>query len=109
MSKCRYSTNWMGPVALRWYEERGLLNEKREITEHYSAGRIDVRGGNTDINYGDEISVPPMMSEDWGTFGEWLDTFRTDTMWSLEDIVQEYEKTNPKIRWSNDRESKETV
>jgi hypothetical protein len=108
-SKCRYSTNWMGPVALWWYEERGLLNDKREITEHYSCGRLDVRGGDTDIYYGDEIGVPPMRSEDWGTFGEWLDTFRTDTMWSLAEIVKEYEKTNPKIRWASDRESKETM
>jgi hypothetical protein len=91
----------MGPVALRWYEERGLLNDKREITEHYACGRLDVRGGNTDINYGDEISVPPMRSEDWASFGIWLDDFQTDEMWSLKEIIEEYEKTNPKIRWAD--------
>jgi hypothetical protein len=100
----------MGPVALRWYEERGLLNDKREITEHYSAGRLDVRGGNTDINYGDEIGVPPMRSEDWATFGDWLDDFRTDEMWSLSDLVEQYEQeSGRKIRWANERESKEEV
>jgi hypothetical protein len=83
--------------------------EIEEVTEHYSGGRIDVRGGNTDIYYGDEIGVPPMRSEDWVTFGDWLDDFRTDEMWSLAEIVEEYEKTNPKIRWASDRESKETV
>jgi hypothetical protein len=108
-SKCRYSTNWCGPVALWWYEERGLLDDKREIIEHYSGGRIDVRGGDTDIYYGDEIGVPPMRSEDWASLGDWLDEFRTNTMWSLAEIVNEYEKTNPKIRWADDRESKETV
>jgi hypothetical protein len=101
-SKCRYSTNWMGPVALWWYEERGLLNDKREITEHYSAGRLDVRGGDIESIYGDEIGVPPMRSEDWASFGDWLDDFRTDTMWSLAEIVKEYEKTNPKIRWASE-------
>jgi hypothetical protein len=50
-----------------------------------------------------------MRSEDWATFGGWLDDFRTDTMWSLKEIVEEYEKTNPKIRWADDRESKEEV
>ena len=109
MSKCRYSTNWCGPVALWWYEERGLLNDKRQIIEHYSCGRLDVRGGDIESIYGDEIGVPPMRSEDWVSLGDWLDDFRTDTMWSLAEIVKEYEKTNPKIRWANDRESKETV
>ena len=101
MSKCRYSTNWMGPVTLWWYEERGLLNDKREITEHYSCGRIDVRGGDTDSTYGDEIGVPPMRSEDWETFGAWLETFETDDMWNLKQLVLMYERFNPKIRWAN--------
>jgi len=91
----------MGPVTLWWYEERGLLNDKREITEHYSCGRIDVRGGNTDTYYGDEIGVPPMRSEDWETFGAWLETFETDDMWNLKQLVLMYERFNPKIRWAN--------
>jgi hypothetical protein len=100
----------MGPVALRWYEERGLLNDKREITEHYACGRLDVRGGNTDNDYGDEISVPPMRSEDWASFGIWLDDFRTDEMWSLSDLVEQYEQeSRRKIRWASDRESKKEV
>jgi hypothetical protein len=100
-SKCRYSTNWMGPAGLWWYEERGLLNDKKEITEHYSCGRIDVRGGDTDIYYGDEIGVPPMRSEDWTRFGDWLDTFETDFMWTLDQLVELYERKNPKIRWAD--------
>ena len=101
MSKCRYSTNWMGPVTLWWYEERGLLNDKKEITEHYSCGRLDVRGGNIESIYGDEIGVPPMRSEDWETFGAWLETFETDDMWNLKQLVLMYERFNPKIRWAN--------
>jgi hypothetical protein len=83
--------------------------EIEEVTEHYSCGRLDVRGGDTESIYGDEIGVPPMRSEDWASLGDWLNEFRTDTMWSLAEIVKEYEKTNPKIRWADDRESKETV
>jgi hypothetical protein len=128
--KCRYSTNWMGPAGLWWYQERGLTKmvthvceseeirdmlrkrypeievgdgyEIEEVAEHYSCGRIDVRGGNTDIYYGDEIGVPPMQSEDWGRFGYWLDTVETDFMWTLDELVEMYERSNPKIRWAKD-------
>jgi hypothetical protein len=124
-SKCRYSTNWMGVANLNWYIERGLTKKTTitftedsltvkhgnnkpgdtiEVDEpivYYSCGRIDVRGGDTDVYYGDEIGVPPMRAEDWGTFGEWLRTIETDSMWTLKEIVEEYEKTNPKIRWAD--------
>ena len=133
-SKCRYSTNWMGVANLNWYIERGLTKkttitftedsltvkhgerkpgdtiEVDEPTVYYSCGRIDVRGGDTDTYYGDEIGVPPMRSEDWATFGDWLDDFRTDEMWSLSDLVEQYEQeSGRKIRWADDRESKEEV
>lgn len=105
MNKFSYSTNWMGPGGLWWYEERGLLDENGQITEHYSGGRIDVRGGNTDIYYGDEIGVPPMRSEDWNDFGGWLDDFRTHDLWTLQDLVEQYElESGRKIGWAdNDR------
>lgn len=133
-SKCRYSTNWMGVANLNWYKERGLIKkttitftedsltvkhgkhkpgdtiEVDEPTVYYSCGRIDVRGGDADIDYGDEIGVPPMMSEDWQDFGGWLDDFRTDEMWSLSDLVEQYElESGRKIRWASDRESEETL
>jgi hypothetical protein len=116
----------MGVANINWYIERGLTKKRTitftedsltvkhgkhkpgdtievdEPTVYYSCGRLDVRGGNIESIYGDEIGVPPMRSEDWVTFGDWLDTFRTDTMWSLKDIVNEYEKTNPKIRWADE-------
>ena len=113
-----YSTNWMGVVNMQWYRDRGLtrkvtkvlesdskISDKKagdivefeEITEHYSCGRIDVRG--TGDPYGDEIGVPPMRSEDWRMFSEWLDPFETSIMWTLDELVSEYEKTNPPIRW----------
>jgi hypothetical protein len=116
--KIRYSTNWMGPVSLDWYRKRGLTtleyhvqeqdnpytgrkageHYKMElITDNYSCGRIDVRG--TGDPYGEEIGVPPMLSLDWARFSRWLDTFETDAPWTLDQLVELYERTNPKITW----------
>lgn len=101
--KCRYSTNWMGPVSIKWYSDRGLTKLEtitltrnsisvkngthkagdqvtvERIAENYCCGRIDVRGGDTDPMFGDEIGVPPMRAEDWYTFGLWLDTSTNKT------------------------------
>jgi hypothetical protein len=103
---------------MEWYRKRGLTKtetvvlekdssfnnrkagesvEMEKITEQYSGGRIDVYG--TGDPYGEEIGVPPMKTEDWNRFGNWLENFRTTTMLSLEELVAEYEKTNPAIQW----------
>ena len=118
MMKVRYSTNWMGPVSMNWYRDRGLTRieshiqeedskftnrkagdsyEIEVITQQYSCGRIDVMG--TEDPYGEEIGVPPMTSEDWYRFGAWLDTFETDDVWTLDQLVELYEQANPKITW----------
>jgi hypothetical protein len=67
------------------------------ITDNYSCGRIDVRG--TGDPYGEEIGVPPMLSLDWARFSRWLDTFETDAVWTLDQLVELYERANPKITW----------
>ena len=84
----RYHTNWMGPVNGDWIKKNG---------DHWAGGRIDVRG--TDDPYGDEIGLPIMNSEDWYNFSEWLKTFETEEIWTLEEIVKMYERVNPEIRW----------
>ena len=89
----RYSTNWMGPINKQWYEERGL-----ELWT-YAVGRIDCRGEDLG-QFGDEIGLSPMLAEDWGRFSKWLDTFETDFMWNLKDLVELYERNNPKITWA---------
>jgi hypothetical protein len=101
MNRVYYSTNLMGPINLEWIKQHG---------EGWCAGRIDIYGEGL---YPDEIGLPPMKSEDWGRFSNWLDTFETDYMWTLRMLVSEYEKTNPKIQWHhtpewemyNDKES----
>lgn len=105
--RVRYSMNWMGPISIGWYKDRGLTRKQTfvfdgqptecdSVTVHFSAGRIDVYDGS---DYGDEISVPPMLSEDWNRFDDWLLSFETDATWTLEQLVELYEKDNPKITW----------
>jgi hypothetical protein len=112
----------MGPWNEDWYIERGLTRKKtivlekdslisnlkagdvleiNEITEYYCAGRVDIYGNDP---YPDEVSVPPMRSEDWNNFGEWLHTFETDDKWNLKQLVEMYERANPKIRWWKEQE-----
>lgn len=88
----RYSTNWMGPINKQWYIDRGLEPWT------YSAGRIDCRGTGLG-KYGDEIGLDPMTNESWVSFSQWLSTVETDAMWNLKELVEQYEKTNPKIEW----------
>jgi len=45
-----------------------------------------------------------MRSEDWNNFGDWLWDFETDDKWNLKQLVAEYEKSNPKIRWWKEQE-----
>ena len=118
MAKRRYYLNWMGPISMQWYRDRGLTKMVQEtlttnfhptkkkgeiwehevITEKWSAGRIDVADGSP---YGDEISVPVMLNSDWCNFGAWLRKVKTDDTWTLKQLVEQYEETNPKITWWN--------
>ena len=121
----RYRTNWMGPVSTQWYKDRGFTRratrtltedsqltgrkagesfEYDEITESYSAGRIDIYG--TGDKYGREMFLPTMRSEDWNRFSQWLSTFETDDVWELKDLVEMYERKNPKIRWYEDNHTR---
>ena len=65
--------------------------------DDWAGGRIDVYG--TDNPYGEEIGVPIMKVYDWFRFSMWLWKFQTDTVWTLDELVTEYEKTNPAITW----------
>ena len=115
----RYSTNWMGVINMQWYIDRGLTKrvtrtltedskltgrkagesfEYNEITQSYSCGRIDCRGDGLGP-FGEEIGVSPMKDESWGRFGHWLETFETDDMWTMDQLVEMYERANPKIEW----------
>jgi hypothetical protein len=40
-----------------------------------------------------------MKSEDWRRFGDWLWDLETDELWTLHQLVAEYERANPAITW----------
>ena len=117
-----YSTNWMGPVNMDWYRQRGLtvtktvvqeedskytdrkkgdVYEIEEITQRWAGGRIDVRGESLGP-YGEELGLPIMSVESFNSFSDWLYNHCTEKIWSLDKLVERYEKTNPKIVWAKD-------
>lgn len=121
-----YSTNWMGPINMRWYKDRGLTEKKsqvltedsflvksgkysagdvweyEDITTYYSAGRIDIYGV-PDEPYPLEYGLAPMHGEDWNDFSDWLEEIHSEELWEFDDLIAQYEKdSDTKIRWSDD-------
>lgn len=117
-----YSLNWMGPVSMQWYRDRGLTKmvsevlEKdqvfgnlkegdtwthEEITTHYSAGRIDIRDSSKEGYDGwDEYAVSPMHAEDWHHLGEWLWELTTDEVLPYNTLLEMFQEHYDKeIRW----------
>jgi hypothetical protein len=116
-----YSLNWMGPLSLDWYKTRGLAVQvpivvepdswythsgyqagdtvtQTEVTARYCCGRVDVSGV-PDEPYGTEIGVPPMLAGDWHDFAMWLEKLSTDYVYTLTELVTEYEQTHEPITW----------
>jgi hypothetical protein len=78
----------MGPINYEWTKKNG---------DYWAGGRIDVYGGG---DYPDEIGLPIMHADDYGHFSEWLDSFTSIDMWTLEELVHLFEKqTKATIRW----------
>jgi hypothetical protein len=104
-----YSTNWMGPVNIHWYAERGLLEEDGvtpKIT--YSAGRIDIRGvpGDKYWNGWHEYSLAPMHGEDWNALSDYLWDLTTEELLSYNTLIEQFETHYGKrIRWANETKS----
>ena len=120
-----YSTNWMGPINLNWYRERGLTEKKTrvvtedsvlvemgrkvgdvleydEVTTYYSGGRIDIRGV-PDEPWGLEYGVAPMHGEDWNALGDYLWDLTTEDLLSYNTLIEQFETHyGKKIRWADD-------
>ena len=112
-----YSTNWMGPVSTRWYEERDIPFEIRETSgklfpkteykhflESYSCGRIDIYGLDEDEYWcgKSEYGVAPMLTEDWNALDDFLWDLETDVLLSYEQLIERFELWYGKeIRWAN--------
>lgn len=123
-----YSTNWMGPVSMKWFRDRGLteivsevLEEDHKfsglkkgqifdfenITTHYACGRIDIRGLDPEKywNGWDEYSLAPMHGEDWKALSDWLHKLKTETKLSYDELIERFEtEIGHKIRWWVDNE-----
>ncbi len=121
-----YSTNWMGPVSMKWYSDRGLtrkvsevLEEDQkfgdlkagdtwtydEITTNYNCGRIDIRGLDPEKFYSgcDEYSLSPMHREDWNALSDWLDRLSGEKVVPYESLIMLFEaQYGRKIRWATD-------
>jgi len=95
-----YSLNWMGPVSLHWYRNRGIDHR----TVQYSAGRIDIRDSNKDgYEAWDEYAVAPMHSEDWGAFSDFLDRLHGETVIPYDSLIMLFEaEYGKKIRWAGE-------
>lgn len=100
-----YSTNWMGPINLHWYEERGLL-EADGVTPkiQYSAGRIDIRDDSKPGYDGwNEYSVAPMHGEDWNALSDYLWDLETEELLPYNTLIEQFEEHyGKKIRWADD-------
>ena len=81
-----------------------------EITEQWYGGRIDIYGLPEDEYYNgkDEMGLPIMDGPSYGSFSQWLEKFETDTVWTLNELVAEYERTHDKIRWHDERTNSRT-
>jgi len=117
-----YSTNWMGPISTRWYDERNIpfemkktsgnillpVVEYKDYLENYSCGRIDIRGLDEEEYYSGwyEYGVAPMRTEDWNALSDWLDDLTTTELWDYDMLISIFEGevlNGRKIRWANER------
>lgn len=98
-----YSTNWMGPINLNWYRERGLLEEGSvEPTTYYSGGRIDIHGVPDNL-WGIEYGVAPMHGEDWNALSDYLLNLTTPKLLLYNELIEQFETHYGKsIRWADD-------
>ena len=121
-----YSTNWMGPVNMKWYSDRGLtrkvsklLEEDQrfgdlkagdtwtydEITTEYACGRIDIRGLDPEKywNGWDEYSLSPMHGEDWNALSDFLDRLSGEKVVPYKSLIMLFEaQYGRKIRWADE-------
>ena len=88
-----YSTNWMGPINMKWIEEHG---------DCWSAGRIDIRGV-PDEPWGLEYGLAPMHTEDWNALSDFLWDFQSEELIPYEKLIELFEANyGKKVRWANE-------
>lgn len=122
-----YSTNWMGPISMDWFRDRGLTKEvdtevtheylarqlgvnvgdvvpMEDVTEYWSGGRVDIYGLDEVEYYGgmSEYSLPIMDGVSWNLFSDWLENYETVELETFEQLLSAFEAdTDHKIRWAH--------
>ena len=120
-----YSVNFMGPISLDWYRERGLTkmesvpleleeiadrldkqigdeHEFERVTEYWAGGRIDIYGV-PDENYPLEYALPIMDGTSWNLFSDWLDEYETIELKTFDQLMSAFEAdTDHVIRWAHE-------
>jgi len=110
-----YSTNWMGPVSMNWYEENVPMIEKPHYSigtheniivripeTHYACGRIDIRGLDEEEYWSGwhEYSVGIMTQTSWNKLSSWCRAFESETLLTYDQLIENFENdTNYKIEW----------
>lgn len=119
-----YSTNYMGPISMDWFRERGLTHFITETVEselisqikdlpigatyeievvhtHYAGGRIDIRDSSKEGYDGwDEYGLAPMHGEDWNALGDFLWDFESEEIIPYDELIELFESDyGKKIRW----------
>ena len=85
-----YSTNWMGPINMKWIEEHG---------DCWSGGRIDIYGVPNEP-WGLEYGLPIMHTEDWNALSDWLWDFESEELIPYKELIAMFEEQyGKKIRW----------
>lgn len=103
-----YSTNYMGPAGLWWYEKNAVpyievtsYSElfKKEITrkvyEQYAGGIRRWCNDESDPDYsryGDELEVPILPASEWSKLSVWCDNLVTDSLLTWEELAKRYEE-----------------
>lgn len=97
--KITYSTNMMGPVSNRWYEDNGIpftevteqsvlkpgtTYTRKVFEKQYCGGRIDIYG--TGDPYGAAVGAPIMEAESWYALQKFCSTLTTDRILSMKEI-----------------------
>lgn len=94
----RYSTNFMGPLTIDWFE-------KRNTTERWYGGRIDVCGLDLAQYWGGcfEYSLPIMHERSWALLSDWLDSYVTRKLVTLDQVLDDFTReTGHEIIWADD-------
>lgn len=111
-----YSTNWMGPISLCWFRERGMTRTvsvqitsqraaatrgvkvgervwREEATEHWCGGRIDIYGLNDRDYYGGrhEYPLPIMDGQSWRILSDWLEDFESEELLTFDELLGRFE------------------